>query len=196
VTRGSEAEIRELRAMAQRAIIADYDDARGHMLAGVVESWMRQPLRSEALLLRAIELNPSLVLAHAQLGSTLSLRGAPAEGLSHLDFAIRLSPNDQQLFFMSGERALAHWMLGNWDAAIRDADTAITRRRAYWYAHVIKINALVSAVRHGEAQGALAELREACPKFAPDWLTWVPFIERDWTKRLAQGLNRAGGSSD
>lgn len=60
-TRGEEAEIRAVRQMAQRAIIADYDDARGHMLAGVAESWLRQPLRSEALLRRAIDLNPSLV---------------------------------------------------------------------------------------------------------------------------------------
>lgn len=188
-TRGDEAEIRAVRQMAQRAIIADYDDARGHMLAGIAESWLRQPLRSEALLRRAIELNPSLVLAHAQLGSTLSLRDAPAEALVHLDFAIRLSPNDEQLFFIAGERALAQLMLGNCDAALADAETAISRRGAYWYAHVLKVNALARAGQPALAQQALAELLANSPGFAPDWLDWIPFIDRSWIDFLKRGLN-------
>ena len=72
--RGSEAEIRDMRQMAQKAIIADCDDARGHMLAGIAEIWLHQPLRAEALLRRAIELNPSLAMAHAQLGAAFRVR--------------------------------------------------------------------------------------------------------------------------
>ena len=195
-TRGAEAEIRAVRQMAQRAIIADYDDARGHMLAGIAESWLRQPLRSEALLRRAIDLNPSLVLAHAQLGSTLTLRDAPAEALVHLDFAIRLSPNDQQLFFIAGERALAHLMLDNWAAALTDAETAISRRGAYWYAHVLKINALTYAGEQALAQRALAELLANSPTFEPGWLDWIPFIDRSWNDFLKRGLNPGAGRAD
>lgn len=195
-TRGDEADIRAVRQMAQRAIIADYDDARGHMLAGVAESWLRQPLRSEALLRRAIDLNPSLVLAHAQLGSTLSLRDAPAEALVHLDFAIRLSPNDQQLFFIAGERALAHLMLNDWEAALADAETAISRRGAYWYAHVLKINALSHAEQPELAARALTELMANSPTFSPDWLDWIPFIDRNWNTFLQRGLNPGASRAD
>jgi TolB-like protein len=105
VTRGSDAEIREVRAMAQRAIITDYDDARGHMLAGIAEIWLRQPLRAEALLRRAIELNPSLVMAHSQLGCALHLKGEHAAAIERLRLAIRLSPNDHDLFFTLDELA-------------------------------------------------------------------------------------------
>jgi TolB-like protein len=77
VKRVTEQETREIRRLAQKAIIADYEDARGHMLAGVAETWLRQPLRAEALLKRAIELNPSLPLAHAQMGDAMYLRGEP-----------------------------------------------------------------------------------------------------------------------
>ena len=106
-TRGTDSEIREVRKMTQRAIIADYEDARGHMLAGIAEIWLRQPLRAEALLRRAIDLNPSLVMAHAQLGSALHLKGEHSEAIEALLTAIRLSPNDQDLFYIQGELAMA-----------------------------------------------------------------------------------------
>ncbi|MDP2376232.1 hypothetical protein, partial [Reyranella sp.] len=41
--RGSDAEVAEMRQLAHRAIVADPDDGRGHMLAGIAEMWLRQP---------------------------------------------------------------------------------------------------------------------------------------------------------
>ncbi len=66
--RGSDAEVAEMRQLAHRAIVADPDDGRGHMLAGIAEMWLRQPGRARTLFERAIALNPSLCQAHAELG--------------------------------------------------------------------------------------------------------------------------------
>ena len=44
--RGGAAEIAEMRRLAHRAIVADPDDGRGHMQAGIAEMWLRQPLRA------------------------------------------------------------------------------------------------------------------------------------------------------
>ena len=58
----------EMRKLAQSAIYADRDDGRCYMLAGIAEMWLRHPLAAKELLQQAIALNPSLALAHAQLG--------------------------------------------------------------------------------------------------------------------------------
>ncbi len=187
--RGSEAKIREVRKMAQKAIIADYDDARGHMLAGIAETWLKQPLRSRALLERAIELNPSLVLAHAHYGATFFFAGEPEKAIGPIDIAIRLSPNDQQLFYILGERAMANLMLENYGEAIADADQSILRRPGYWYAHMVKANALVGAERMEDAKTAMQELMASTPDFEPEYIRWLPFPDSGWPDKLRNGLN-------
>ena len=187
--RGNEHDVRAIRKLAQKAIIADYDDARGHMLAGIAESWLHQPMRSQALLERALELNPSLALAYAQLGSTLHLSGKPKEAIDKLNLAKRLSPNDQHLFFFLGELAMAHLLLNDSQAAIDLADESIMRRPAYWYSHIIKINALVQLDHQNAAEIASQELYHQFPNFESHFVDWIPFIDSDWNEQLKKGLN-------
>jgi TolB-like protein len=194
--RGNETEVRIVRQMAQKAIVADYDDARGHMIAGISESFLRQPIRAKALLQRAIDLNPSLFLAHGYLGSTLYLDGDPNAALLSLNFAVRLSPNDQHLFHVLGELAMCHFMLGNMEAAIVHADHSILRRPAYWYAHVIKIAAMSKQSRDDETQAALRELTQSNPQFETNYVDWVPFCDRRWNFELRNCLNLLDVSND
>ena len=194
--RATDEETRTIRRLAQAAIIADYDDARGHMLAGIAETWLRQPMRAEALLRQAIELNPSLVQAHAQLGDVLLLRGEPEAGIKSLRLAIRLSPNDQHLFFFHGELAVACLMQGNYEVALGHAEASINRRAAYWFAHVMRINALVRLDRVDEARAAYAELHMSKSGFEAEYIDWIPFMESRWNDFLKEGLNLASGQSD
>jgi TolB-like protein len=194
--RGSDDEIRAVRQMAQKAIIADYDDARGHMLAGIAEKWLRQPLRAEALLKRAIELNPSLAMAHAQLGGSQYLRDAPDEAIATLKNAIRLSPNDAELFYYRGELAVSYLMAGAFDDALEQADLSLTRRGAYWFSHVVKINALVRSGDLASAEAAVAELKASIPRFGLHYIDWVPFMDSHWNRFLADGMNQAMAEND
>ena len=189
--RGSKEQIRAVRKRAQMAILADYEDARGHMLAGIAEIWLKQPVRAEALLKRAVELNPSLVMAHAQLGCLHNMHSENEQAIKTLEFAVRLSPNDQDLFFTLGELAMAHLMAGDWTAALRDADHALIRRSSYWLAHVVRVNALAQLERVAEAQDALGELLSAKVGFDPAFLDWVPFTDHARITFLKDGLNRA-----
>jgi Flp pilus assembly protein TadD len=191
VNRGSEADIVALRQMAQKAIIADCDDARGHMLAGIAEIWLHQPFRAEALLHRAIELNPSLAAAHAQLGASLRVRDEHAAAVAALRTAIRLSPNDHDLFFIAGELAASLLMLGDFAGALVEADHAIARRRGYWFPHVIKVNALVRLDRVPDARQALAELYAVKADFRPTFIRWSPFADPKNIRFLEEGLNLA-----
>ena len=189
--RGAEEQIRALRKRAQKAILADYEDARGHMLAGIAEIWLKQPVRAEALLNRAAELNPSLVMAHAQLGCLHNMHSAHERAITTLNFAYRLSPNDHDLFFTLGELGIAHLMSGNWAVALAHAENAIIRRSAYWLAHVVRVNALVQLERWDEARDAHAELYSVKVGFDPAFIDWVPFTDRAKTTFLKEGLNRA-----
>ncbi len=189
--RGADDDIRDMRQMAQRAIIADCDDARGHMLAGIAEIWLRQPLRAEALLNRAIALNPSLVMAYVQLGSSLRLRDEPERAILALRTAIRLSPNDHDMFFIACELAASLLLSGQYDEALLHAEHAMSRRAAYWFAHVVKINALVRLDRQPEARAALAELMAAKSDFTHAFIDWQPYVDPRNNQFLKDGLNLA-----
>jgi TolB-like protein len=186
--RESRDQILEMRKLAQRAIRADPDDGRGYMLAGITEMWLRHPLAAQTLLQQAIDLNPSLALAHAQLGGNFNLAGRPNEAIHHLRVALRLSANDPNIFYPLGELALAFDMLGQWSDAIEHADHSLARRPAYWYAHVIKIDALMRSESPIAASAALNDLLTVKPNFSARYLEWLPFVDRAWIARLEESL--------
>jgi TolB-like protein len=186
--RKSEPEVLELRKLAQRAMNADPDDGRGFMLAGIAETWLRHPERGKALLLQAIALNPSLALAHAELGSAYILAGEPALAVRPLATALRLSPHDQQVFYILGELGMAYCMLGEWRRAIDYADQALVHRSAYWYAYVVKINALVRSGAVKEAGAVLHELLVTKPNFTANYMDWVPFADDRWANSFKEGV--------
>ena len=186
--RGSESEILELRNMAQRAIAADPDDSRGYLLAGIGDMWLRRLPQAEALLQRAISLNPSLAHAHAQLGGTYNLMGQPARAVAPLIAAMRLSPNDRHMFYPLGELALAKHMQQEWPDAIRLADQALIRRPAYWYAHMIKIVSLLRSGERAAASAAFDELLRVKPTFDFSYVDWLPFADRTWPDYFIEGL--------
>jgi len=196
VHRASTDEIRTLRKTAQTAILHDPDDARGHMIAGIAEFWLKQPVRAERLLRKAIELNPSLVMAHSQLGSCLHHTGNCPEAIAALETARRLSPNDFDLFFTEGELAMAHLAQGNLDLAVDSADASLSRRAAYWSSHVAKINALVALGKLPEAKAAHAEMLEAQPHFQPHFIDWLPYRDTNRNDVLRDGLNQAARFPD
>ena len=194
--RGADAEIVEMRKLAQRAIVADCDDGRAHMLAGIGEMWLRRPARAKTLLQRAISLNPSLAMAHAQLGGCHNLMGNPEAAFDSLKAAVRLSPNDMHLFYVLGELATAYCMLSRWADAVEHADQAILRRPAYWYSHMIKITALARGGDLAAANLAFDELLSVKPRFDPSYIDWLPFVERRWPDYFRESLALVKGDTD
>lgn len=184
-------QIIEMRSLAQRAILADPDDGRGYMLAGIAELWLRQSTAAKNLLCRAIELNPSLVQAHANLGSLHLLAGDPERALGPLNTAMRLSPNDIHMFYPLGEIAMAHLMCGRWSDALEYADLSLSCRRRYWYSYVVKINALARRGDLAAAHAVLGALGVAIPAFSDAYIEWLPFVDLGWVEYLCRGLTLA-----
>ena len=130
-------------------------------------------------------------MAHAQLGGHYNLVGEPAAAIEPLRMAQRLSPNDIHSFYFICEFAVAYWMLGNWAESVNYADQSLIRRPAYWYAVVIKINALVGSGDLPAARRAYSELMTVKPDFTPQFIDWVPFVDPVWNRRLVEGVATA-----
>lgn len=182
-----------MRALAQRAILLDYEDARGHMLAGIAEMWLRNTVAAATLLRRAIELNPSLAMAYEQLATLEIMTGNPQAAIELMSMGFRLGPTDYRLFFKHGEIALAYLLVGELDEALRHAEQSIILRPAYWHAHVVRINALARAGRDAAAREAWHDLLKARPRFTPEYIDWIPFTDPRWQDFLRDGLARAAG---
>ena len=178
----------EVRRLAQQSMRADPGDGRAYWLAGTAETWLRHMKPALDLLWQAIELTPSLAIAHAQIGCTLNLSGKPEQAGRHLELARRLSPFDVHLFFVLGELAMTSSLLKDYKDAIAYADLAIVRREQYWYAHMVKIDALVRLGERGQATAAFDELMALRPHFSSAYIDWIPFEDRSLNEIFANSV--------
>lgn len=179
----------EMRRLAQQSMRADPSDGRAYWLAGTAETWLRHMQPALDLLFQAVELTPSLAIAHAQIGSTLNLAGRPERAGEPLQLARRLSPFDVHLFFVLGELAMRSSLLGDYREAISYADLAIVRREQYWYAHMVKIDALLKLRERQQAVAAFEELRGLKPRFSSTYIDWIPFEDRALNRRFAESVD-------
>jgi adenylate cyclase len=130
----------------------------------------RRGLFDEALrsLERCIEITPSAAQCYAHIGHTTMQLGRAAEGLKHINYALRLSPNDMTRSYWQRFAADAEIELGNYDAAIgllRESHAANPTQplmlRSFAAAYALSGNV-------GEAQKMLAELKAVAPFFPPE----------------------------
>lgn len=186
--RGSEDDIREMRRLGIRAVAADKFDARGHLLIGMADTWLRRPQRARLALEEAISLNPSLCQAYMQLGSALYLSGDARAALAPMELALRLNPQDSQIFCVLAERGMVHCMLEEYERAVEFAELSLIRKPGYWYAHLIKINAFIRLGDALAARRARAELLRSRPDFSATHIDWLPFVDEAWPRFLKEGL--------
>ncbi len=187
-TRGTLADIKRVRELAQKSIVADNTDGRAFWLAATAEVWLRRMPQARSLIEEAIRLSPSLAVAHAQLGGICTLSGEPEKALAPLETALRLSPDDHHLFYLHGEQAMAYWMMGQWSLAVQKAQLALGRRATYWYAHMIKFSALLNSGDSAQAALARNDLFKARPGLQAEDITWLPFSETVWCDRFLEEL--------
>ncbi|MDP9412836.1 MAG: hypothetical protein M3Q08_01825 [Pseudomonadota bacterium] len=189
--RRSAGDIQQLRRLGLRAVAADRFDARGHLLIGMADTWLRRPDRARLALEEAISLNPSLCQAYMQLGSAHYLAGNPRAALAPMNTALRLNPQDAQIFCVLAERGMVHCMLAEWDRAVEFAELALLRKPGYWYAHIIKINALLRVGDLAAARRARADLSSSSPAFSESHIDWLPFVDNRWPQFLKEGLRQS-----
>ncbi|HEV7692496.1 MAG TPA: adenylate/guanylate cyclase domain-containing protein [Hyphomonadaceae bacterium] len=168
-------EIMALKALALDALASEPADSRCHLLAGLADILLRNIPEALGAFEKAIHLNPSLALGHAEIGSCCIAMGRPEEAIGPLELCLRLNPHDYYVFYVYGELALAHCLLGEWEKALTCARRALHLRPSYWNARMSEVAALHHSGDTGGASDAAEALFARTPKFSRAFIEWLPF---------------------
>ena len=115
----------ESRRLARQVTELGRDDAlslctAGYALAYIAGEWAD----GDAMIDRALALNPNLAWAWLFSGQVKVWTGEPEAAIDRAARAMRLSPHDPHMFSMQSATANAHFIAGRFDEALRWAETA------------------------------------------------------------------------
>ena len=180
---------------AQKAVALDRDDAGAHCTLGRIRYLCREYAAAISELELALDLNPSLALAHYGLGAAFVFSGRPQEAFPHLESAIRLSPQDPNMGSFLVRIAEAKYLVGDDEAAVRFALKALAQPSFQWSRYAVLIAALGQLGRLEEAQRYLAEVTRIRSSFSVEFVqTMHPFSRDMGIDRYYEGLRKAGVS--
>jgi adenylate cyclase len=187
-------EIGETRRLARRAIDLGWDDAVALGNAGLALIVVAGDLHDGAALLdRALALNQNLAWAWNFGALAKTFQGEPEVAIERAARAMRLSPQDAQMFAMQTATAWGHFFLGRDDEALSWAEAALRQQPNFFVATCIAAAAAALAGRTAEAARAMTRLREIDPALRLGNLhELLPFRRPEDFARWAEGLRRAG----
>jgi adenylate cyclase len=106
--------------LAGHAIELDARNALALAIYGHVKSYLAHHYEIGLQYLeRAIEAGPSNALAWTLSAASLAYVGQGEQAVAHAKHAVRLSPLDQNIFFLHSNLCLAHYSHGDYDEAVR-----------------------------------------------------------------------------
>jgi TolB-like protein/Flp pilus assembly protein TadD len=171
----------------------DDNDPWVHIAFGYLAMLERRGEASIAAFHRALELNPNSAVAHGQLGRGLTWAGRSDEGISELELAIRLSPNDPQKPIFMGTIALAHYFAGRFTQAVDFATQSCKLRPDYWSGRRVLCAGLAKSGRIDEARQQLATLQKEHHELSVVWMRKnFPLGTAELLERYLDGLRAAG----
>ena len=178
---------------AQKAVELDRQDAVAHCVLGRARYLRRDYAAGISDLETALNLNPSLALAHYSIGAAFVFSGRPREAFSHLESAIRLSPHDPHMGSFMVRLAEANYLIGEDETAVQFALKALGQPGFQWSRYAVLIAALGQLGRLAEAKNYLREVTRVRPEFSIDFVrTMHPFSRDMGSDRYYDGLAKAG----
>jgi tetratricopeptide (TPR) repeat protein len=119
--------------------------------------------------------------------------GEPEAAIERLVRAMRLSPQDTQMFGIQAAMAWAHFFAGRYQEAMTSAQKALHEQSNYFLALSILAGSCSAAGREAEARSALESLRRLDPDLRVSSLREVfPIRRSEHFARLAEALRKAG----
>jgi TolB-like protein/Tfp pilus assembly protein PilF len=177
---------------ARRAVTLDGEDAGAHCTLGRIRYLRREYPAAIADLETALELNPSLALAHYGLGAALVFSGRAAEAVPHLQAAIRLSPCDPNMGSFLVRIADAKYFMSDHDGAVAFALRALGQPNFQWSRYAVLIAALGQLGRSNEARRYFGEVVRFRPDFSISFVRNTHlFGDQDYMARYCEGLRKA-----
>jgi adenylate cyclase len=181
---------------ARKAVSLDDKDARAHMFLAQSSLWLRRHQNAIAEARQAIALNPSLAHAYSVLGYALDCVGEFDEALKTVAHSFRLRPHDRTIGRCIPAMAVAHYQLGNYEAAEEIARRAVALMPMYWLAHQMLAASLGQLGRKEEAALCVDEIRGREPEISRSaYSNRLPFRNAVYAQRIEEGLTKAGWNS-
>ncbi len=186
-------EVEETRRLALRAAEKGREDAVALSNAGFALAMVGALEDGAAFLERAISLNPNLAGAWFLSGLVSALLGEPETAVERVQRALRLSPQDPQMFGMHAIVGLGHFVAGRYDEALTWAATARRERPNFLLANCLAAASAALCDRPAEAAEAMARAREIDPTLRLSNLkNWLVFRRETDFARWRDGLRKAG----
>lgn len=179
-------------AVARKSIEFDELDGFAHFVMGLIYFRMGQHDLALSEQQRATELNPSLAMAHLQLGQVLAQSGRTEEGIPILEKGLQLSPRDPRLWNALDVTANAYITAGNYERAAELARGSIQRRPDNAMSHMYLAVALGQLDRTEEAQSELAKAQHIDPEIVQRHETIRPQKFPKDRENFLDGLHKAG----
>ena len=179
---------------ARAALAADSLDPLAHLTLGVVLAFTRKLDDALAMCRKAVELNPSNALGYSGLCATHMFRGEPEQGISAIETAIRISPNDALLHMWLASLSAVHYLARNYEKAADVARLSVQRAPHYPIGWRGLANALGQLGRMDEAREALGQFLALMPAYATEQAARasVGFRDEAVFQHYIEGLRKAG----
>jgi TolB-like protein/Tfp pilus assembly protein PilF len=156
-----EQEFKEMVEAADKAVELSGDDAVALCTAGfALVDCLGRVEDGDALIERALTLNPNLAWAWLYSGWAKAALGQSEVALERIAQAKRLSPNDPQKFSMFAAEAFALLFAGKYDEAFASAKQAIRERSTFILPHCIAAASAALAGHHDDAKVSIASIQQ------------------------------------
>lgn len=188
-------DIAETDRLARHAIRLGRDDALALATgAGALAYVVRDLDTGAACIDHALQVNPNLMWASYFAGFIKSWMGEPDAAVTHLAYAMRLSPVDPLMPLMQAAMAHAHFFAGRYEEASSWASTALQGTPNLLPALRIGASADAFAGQLEPAQRTVARLLQINPNERVSNLEAIygPYRRPDDAWRYGEGLRRAG----
>ena len=187
-------EAEETRRLAHLAINLGRDDPLALCNAGFALVIVAGDLEDGlAAIDRSLALNPNLAWAWHFGALAKAFGGDPEAAIEYAARAMRLSPQDPQMFGMRIAAAHGHFFAGRYAEAMSLAENAVREQPNFFIGLCVVAAGGALAGRQAEAEKAMTRLRELNPSLTMSNLKeLLPIRRAEDFKRWAEGMRKAG----
>jgi hypothetical protein len=142
---------------------------------------------------RALVLDPNLAWAWHMGGLAKCLLGEPKQAVEYAGRAMRLSPQDPQLFAMNAVVALGHFLSGHVDEAFVEAQSSLREKPNFLLSASVAAASAALLGRTAESEQAIDCVRQIHPEFRLSTMKhWLPFQRSKELDFWTDALRKAG----
>ena len=190
----SPADLAEGARLAREALAASRDDPHTLSMAGQAVANLAGEFNMALTAVgRALVISPNSAQIASRAGWVHLYACEPSASVVLFRRAIRLSPLDPEMAYMTGGLGLAHLMAGNAEEALACGLTSVGLKPELLIGRRLAVAALWRLGRLAEARAAATELRALAPDFRLSrWMQTLWYRDLRWPETFATPLREAG----